>query len=251
MSVRMIGGKLVSDDEEPFTETPPEEAERDAPRPGLTDDGYPICDGCGKPNYEWQPGNRGRKPRFHKDCRPVSPQRGVRQGTRNEAALRDALEQRYLSLARIASMIHPAYGKGINEKIEQAVNADLAYARVNPRFRKALEKGLDKTALGEVIAVHVSMVAPIVVGESAKRARAKAAATGKGKPEQPKSGPTPQPRQAPPQPPPPPPDNVHRIRPDDEGDPMMPGEYEATGPAGESRIPETVNAAAMPGMPGG
>src|SRR4051812_18875175 len=121
MSLRMVGGKLVSDDEAPI-ETQLEEAERDSPKGNLTEDGYPICDGCGQANYEWQPGNRGRKPRYHKDCRPVSPQRGVRTGSRNEAALREALEQRYMSLARIASLVHPAYGAGIREKIEQAVN---------------------------------------------------------------------------------------------------------------------------------
>lgn len=237
MVVRLVNGKLVEDDGTEF-DTPSMESVDPPAAVDDNPDGYPRCDGCGRLNYQWTPGQRGRKPRYHKDCKPIAPNRRGATGVRNEAALRESLEQRYISLARIASLWHPAYGAGIREKIEQAVNADLAYARVNPSFRRALERALDKTALGEVIAVHVAMVAPIAVGESAKRARAKGAAKSQGEGDKATPKPTgTQTKQTPPQPPRP--DNVHPIREDD-------GYPEDSEPAS----PETVNAGAMPGMPG-
>lgn len=237
--MRLVNGKLVGDDDTPLDGPALEEIE--APSSSTTASEYPTCDTCGEPNYEWQPGTRGRKPKYHADCRPVSPNRtgstSPRRTTtlRNENALREALTGRYLLLAQIAQWRHPAYADGIRSKVDRAVEADIAYAKVNPGFRKALESILAKSAAGEVIAVHVAMFAPVIVGEAANRGR-KAEKAGRGSPP-PKPGPSRQSTQPPPQPASTP-DNVTRIRPD------MPGEHETVSA-------ETVNAAAMDGMPGG
>lgn len=238
--MRLVGGKLVGDDDTPLDGPMLEEAQ--TPPPLSTASEYPTCDTCGEPNYEWQPGTRGRKPKYHADCRPVSPNRtgstSPRRTTtlRNENALREALTGRYLLLAQIAQWRHPAYAEGIRDKVDRAVEADIAYAKVNPGFRKALESILAKSAAGEVIAVHLAMFAPVIVGEAASRGRKKAEQPARGRQEA-KPETSRQSTQPPPQPSPRP-DNVTRIRPD------MPGEHETVNA-------ETVNAAAMDGMPGG
>src|SRR4051794_12682296 len=101
MGVRMVGGKLVNDDEgspiaEPVDEIPTPDASAEA-------DGYPRCAECNEINYEWQPGTRGRKPKYHEGCRPVTPNRSAASGSRvtfrNENALREALHSRYHMLS--------------------------------------------------------------------------------------------------------------------------------------------------------
>lgn len=241
MSLRLVDGRLVDskgDDGTPTLDAVPEtEASQDANAE------YPTCETCGELNYEWQPGNRGRKPKYHADCKPIAPSRSSganpRRNTalRNETALREALTARYVMMATIAGMRHPAYKQQVLDKTEQAVNADIAYAKVSPWFRKHLEGMLEKTAAGEVIAVHVAMLGPLMLGEVAHRGRTKQGRD-KGK------VPNPHRPQGAEQPPPTPrPDNVTDIRPD--VDPYMPAEHEA--PSGAA---ETVNAAAMDGMPG-
>lgn len=250
MAVRLVDGKLVDDETnapvDPVAETV---TEIPSPESSATADGYPLCEGCGAVNYEWQPGTRGRKPKWHKDCKPVSPNRSAggggtgRVSFRNEAALREALLGRYHMLGSLFAMVHPAYAESVRQNAERAVDADIAYARVNPSFRKHIESFCEKTAAGEVIAVHVAMFSPVVLGEYARRKR---------------QAPRPQARTQSPGGSPPPPgraqprndetarqspidpqaDNVTRLRPPSD----MPG---------EDRGPdETVNAGAMPGMPG-
>jgi hypothetical protein len=242
MGFRIVDGAVVTDDVPAPTDTPSGDT---IPTPeALTEaDGIPTCESCGKPNHEWWPGKRGRKPKYHEGCRPVTPNRsassGSRSAFRNEGALREALVNRYYMLGNLLSMLHPAYAVSIRDNAERAADADIAYARVNPAFRKRIESLMDKTAAGEVVAVHVAMLAPIVVGEASKRARRKAEApppsqarTDAGQGTQPGNGSRERASN------PPRPDNVTRLRTPDEG---MPGE--TRGPD------ETVNAAAMPGMP--
>jgi hypothetical protein len=230
MAVRLIDGVLVNDDD-PHAPIAVEEVASgivDSPDPE-----YPseiVCEVCSE-SIEY--GGRGRKPKYHPDCRPTAPKRSAgtpnRGGIRNEAALRDALLARYLQIGSILSMAHPAYGMSIRQKAEKAVNADIEYARVSPAFRRTLESMIEKTALGAVIAVHVSMLAPVFVGENAKRMARRNA-----KPVAVKAPATPD-RPAPPRAAPVPSEssNVYGF------------------PSVESDLPpEVVNAAAMPGMPG-
>lgn len=232
MGVRLVNGQLVSDDDDETTEPVLEPV--DDVTPEANPDDRPVCEDCGGIIWEWKPGSRGRRPKFHKEHRPTSPTRSSspsRGGSfKNETALRDALFSRYAQIAALASMAHPAYGQGIREKIEQAVNADIEYARANPTFRRMLESMVEKTALGAVIAVHGAMLAPIIIGERAKAVRkgaaAQAAAEHRANPNAPRAN-------TPPPPPAPPP--MGRVF-------DFPSEPEGT--------PETVNAGAMPGMPG-
>lgn len=225
MGVRMVDGKIVTDADMPLGEAmqdvddqPPGDLFSDAKHADFS------CETCGEPlTYS----GRGRYPRFCADHKPnarqaagTQPKRG---GTlRNEDALRAALLERYMQLGALASFIHPAYGMGIKQRAEQAVDADLEYAKVSPTFRRSLQSLIEKSALGVVIAVHASMLAPIIVGERAKAARKQAERQGAPRNTQPTAT-------APPRP------NAQVF----------------TFPNAESeKIPETVNAATMPGMPG-
>lgn len=234
MGVRLVNGELVNDDgstADPIAESVDEipsgirESSSDAPE----------CEVCGG-EIPWA--GRGRRPKYHPEHRPTAPKRSgsqpARSGTiRNEAALREALLARYMQMGGLLSMLHPAYGMGVKQKAEEAVNADIEYARVSPAFRRSLEAMLEKTALGAVIAVHVAMFAPVVVGEQAKRMRKK------GEKAQTRNVPVQSPPatargpQAPPQTPPP--SNVHY------------GDFPSTE---SDAAPESINAGALPGMPG-
>lgn len=224
MGVRLVGGELVNDNGS--TEIPTVEEVDEGPAFTESTSGAPQCEVCGE-DIEYS--GRGRKPKYHPEHRPTAPKRSgsapARSGSiRNEAALREALLSRYLQIGSLLSMMHPAYGRGVRQKAEEAVNADIELARVSPAFRRTLEGMLEKTALGAVIAVHAAMLAPVVVGESANAQRRKAA-----KAEAPRQAPRPAARR-----PEPPSDNVTHMY-----------------PSTESEVPaETVNAAAMPGMPG-
>lgn len=201
MPLRLINGKLVNDDGEPAAIGDDEIS----PITGTASDER-RCEDCGTPLFY---SGRGRPPRFCDEHKPVSPSRS-RSGTttprrssslRNETALRESLTARYLMLSNIAALRHPAYATSIRDKIERAVEADIAYAKVNPSFRRVLEGMLEKTAAAEVVAVHVSMFAPVIVGEAANRGRKKATRPDQGEgskpsPETPRAN-----RQPPPQPP--------------------------------------------------
>lgn len=132
---------------------------------------YPACQGCGLLNYEYVPGTRGRRPKYHAECKPEQPQRAATRtrGRVKDDVLREALLIRYYQMADVAGLVHVAYGMSIREKAETAVEADLEYARSNAKFRKYLESMLDRTALGAVVAVHLAMLQPIAVGEMARR----------------------------------------------------------------------------------
>lgn len=204
MALRLIGGKLVNDDGETVT------SDDVAPVAGSSSDER-RCEECGTSLFY---AGRGRPPRFCDDHKPISPSRSARgttsprrnTGLRNEAALREALAARYLMLSNIAALRHPAYATAIRDKIDRAVEADISYAKVNPSFRRILEGMLEKTAAAEVIAVHISMFAPVAVGEAAQRGRKKATATPHGEARQP--GTPSAPRQNPPPPPQPSPPNT-------------------------------------------
>jgi hypothetical protein len=248
MGVRMVDGVLVSDDGTPADITESltgSDAPSDAAN--ANDGEYPTCAECGNVNYEYIPGSRGRKPKYHEACRPITPSRGrgggggTRATIRGEAALREALTARYVMLAGIAGLRHHAYKQAVLDKTERAVEADIAYAKQNPWFRKHLESFLEKSAAAEVITVHALMFAPVVMGEAAtanrKRASRGSAKPGRTDPRRPEPGPTRQ------QPEPPKPETDEDIKPDNVTDLFgMPGEPEAR--------QETVNAGAMPGMPG-
>lgn len=271
MSIRLVDGRLVDSDGEEVTSPVMEETQ-----PSTDEPEYPICESCNQANYEWQPGNRGRKPKYHRDCRPINPNRGNgRRGNSSDAALRHSLEMRYATLARTVAIIRPHYAALIASKIEDAVNAHLEYANNNPKYRKILEKSLEKTALAELVSVHAQMLGPLFVGESVRRATQKATAgatrRGSAKPNRGSEAPNREQPQRPTQTPPQPqqplrPENVHPIRPepqsadediiDAEWDEVHEEYYGDDYPAEETvedagRTPETVNAAAMPGMPGG
>lgn len=238
MGVRMVDGKIVTDDDMPLGEAMSEVPDDTFTAPNVdassTDSLCLVCD---------QPipyGGRGPRPKYHPEHRPTAPKRNMapsRSGTlRNEAALRAALLERYMQLGMLASLAHPAYGAGIKTKAEAAVDADIEYARVSPSFRRILESAVEKSALGVVIAVHASMLAPIVVGERAKAARkgaARQAAT-----QAPTSSPireAPRGQARPSQPTPAPTDAaLYDLFPSQESD----------------AAPESINAGAMPGMPG-
>jgi hypothetical protein len=234
----MVNGAIVGDGEDgvsvPVVEAPSESV-GDA-------DIYPTCETCGDINYEWTPGTRGRRPRYHAECKPVSPSRSGgttprrSRGLRNEAALRDALLQRYYQLGDLASLMHPAYGMGIKQQAEAAVEADIEYARVNPTFRRYLETGLEKTALGAVIAIHAAMLKPMATGIVAQQRR-KAASKPPKRPASSTSRPTPSGPIV-----------------DGETTPDMGGatvyDFGTPDAEGDNSLDKPSNAAAMPGMPG-
>ena len=232
MGVRLVDGALVDDGEPTVIEEVPQDV-TDEPSPPVTG-GDPLCEVCGEAiPYA----GRGRRPRFHPEHRPTAPRRSASEpvrgnAIRNEANLRAALLARYMQIGNLLSLIHPAYGMGVKQKAEEAVNADIEYARVSPTFRRNLEAMIEKTALGAVIAVHGAMLAPIVVGERtkamAKGARVKQAQT------------------ATPSPPPPAPTARPMPGPSRTGNVFV-GDF----PTLESDVaPETVNAGSMFGMPG-
>lgn len=241
MGIRMVDGKLVSDDDMPLGESMQEVPDSPtAPATPANDSTDPICEVCDEPiAYS----GRGRRPKYHPEHRPQAPKRDgspTRNSTlRNEAALRAALLERYMQLGMIATFAHPAYGQGIKQKAQQAVDADIEYARVSPTFRRVLESAVEKSALGVVIAVHASMLAPIVVGERAKAARKgavkQAQAQARAGAQGPRSSTAPSAPPPPSRPAPPPTDaDVYDLFPSQESD----------------VAPETINAGAMPGMPG-
>jgi hypothetical protein len=251
MPLRLVNGKLVNDDGETVDGaddvTPVSGASRDELR----------CEECGTPLVY---AGRGRYPRFCDDHKPVSPSRSSSGSTtprrsstlRNEAALRESLTARYLMLSNIAALRHPAYASSIRDKIERAVEADIAYAKVNPSFRRVLEGMLEKTAAAEVIAVHVSMFAPVIVGEAANRGRKKTPQPARGRPEassqeSPRRQPPPQPSPSPHPSPEPSAERVtHLRRVPDEG--LFPGEHEGSGEGEVTEYDDLPDADGMPGV---
>jgi hypothetical protein len=230
MGARLVDGVLVMDD---GSESPLMEAVEDDPleAPIASPSGSsPTCEVCGIPlPYS----GRGRPPKYCADDKPVSPRRTGSAGPvrsasfKNEAALRDALLSRYMQMGNVLSMLHPAYGMGVKQKAQEAVNADIEYARVNPAFRRTLESMLEKTALGAVIAVHAAMLAPVAIGMKASQMRKSAEkATVKANAPRPAAARTATPMPSRPV-------AVPDYYPGDQSD----------------AAPETVNAAAMPGMP--
>lgn len=229
--MRLVGGKLVGDNDEPLESPVLTE---------VTDDGNDTrkCETCGTGLYY---AGRGRPPRFCEEHKPISPNRtgstSPRRNTtlRNEGALREALAARYMLIAQISQWRRgPVVADNIRSKIDRAVEADINYAKVNPSFRKLLEAMVEKTAAGEVVAVHIAIFGPLVVGEVAQRSRKQSRpnSQGEGESRQPNATTQPQP---PPQPPAQP-DNVRNLR------DAMPAEHEGSSA-------ETVNAGAMEGMP--
>src|SRR3954469_1596245 len=154
--MRLVGGKLLPDDADDG--------------PAIVDDDGGLsadlsCESCHRTFYHEKP---GRKPRRCPDCREANRGNGTgsggRRGTGRVEALYEPLLDRYWSLARVAGRFHPAYAVAIRENAEAAARADVDYAKVNPTFRKWLEKGLEKTAAMEVVAIHAEMLKPIAVG---------------------------------------------------------------------------------------
>lgn len=246
MGFRLVDGKLVSDDDMPLGESmseAPDAVFQSAEPPAITfGDNEPLCEVCGDPiPYS----GRGRKPKYHPEHRPTAPNRSAstpnRNATlRNETALRAALLERYMQLGVLATFAHPAYGAGIRQKAQAAVDADIEYAKVSPTFRRTLESFVEKSALGVVIAVHAQMLAPIVIGERAKAARKGALRQAQRQAQGQAQGQPPmreaQSTQAP-----------SRPRPTVVPDATVTDLY----PSQESDVAaETINAAAMPGMPG-
>jgi hypothetical protein len=194
-----------------------------------------ACQVCGEPlTYA----GRGAKPKYcdiHKGRKSsngnISPDRNAgprSRGFNGEAQLRTALTARYQTLSMFVAMVNPIYADAIRKNIIEAVEADIEYARSNATFRRMLEGGVEKSAAAGVIAAHGKMLLPIIVGEKVKAMRAGAGAAAKnggnnvfrpsfGKPPAPTPSPTPEP-------------------------PRDPSE--------EFLSRETINAAAMPGMPG-
>lgn len=253
----MVNGAIVDQDRDgtgAVTEAPPETVS--------DDEIYPRCEGCGQLNYDYVPGTRGRKPRYHSDCKPETPQRASTRsrGRVKDDVLREALLIRYYQMADIAGLVHVAYGMSIREKAEAAVEADLEYARSNAKFRKYLESMLDKTALGAVVAVHLAMLQPIAVGEMSRRrgnqVRTPASA---GQRKQQFRRPAPPPRPQAPQPPSDAPSATDEAVPDLSVVPDLPDDPSESPLFTDTGMPDSVgsnsldvpsNAANMDGMPG-
>ena len=254
MPLRLVNGKLVNSDGDTVSD-------EDVTPIADTASSERRCEECGTALYY---GGRGRPPRFCDDHKPISPSRtrgGVttpRRGAslRNEAALREALAARYFMLSNIAGLRHPAYATAIRDKVDRAVEADISYAKVNASFRRFLESMLEKTAAAEVIAVHVSMFAPVAVGEAANRGRKKATVPPRGEarqgspsPDSPRSTRQPPPSSPPNQTPQPqaPRENVTHIRRvADEG--LFPAEHVGNGDNEVTEYDSLPDADSMPSV---
>lgn len=184
--MKLVKGSIVAEE----GDTIPTAEQTSSEDTRTDDDIYPRCESCGLTNYEWTPGTRGRKPRYHVECKPVEPKRRASRSAAWETPMREALTSRYMQLGNVASIFHPAYGMGIKQRIDEAVEADIEYARTNAKFRDFLEKSLERTALGAVIAVHGAMLAPIATGLAANRGNRKPPArSGTRRPDTPPSTP--------------------------------------------------------------
>ena len=262
MAQRLVDGVLVDvesgtpiDLEEMFI-APDRDATQDTPAEipmnALT------CRNCGK---SFTHTGRGRKPYNCPDCREDGSLIGASRksrpsGFRREAALREALIDRYMGLSFIPAMLgNLDLAASIRDNAEKCADADIAYAQTNMAFRKFLEGLVEKSAAAGVIAAHGQMFAPIIqplVGPLV----GKAFGVKQNKPEstipqpestipqaqRPSSNPfSGRPRPTRPQPP----QNGH-VRIPDNVDAMFPGEHEGA----PEKMPESINAGAIPGMPG-
>lgn len=121
-----------------------------------------TCEECGEPlTYS----GRGRPPKRCANCRKQEGRKPSSSAgaMRGEAALRAALTDRYHNLALAVSLVDKNTAAQIIAKTEAAVDADISYARQNPKFRKWLEGGLEKTGLAQILAVHATMFAPAFI----------------------------------------------------------------------------------------
>jgi hypothetical protein len=207
-----------------------------------------ACEVCGEPlTYS----GRGRKPKFcevHKRSKSstIVPDRNAGGSNKGrsfpgEASLRTALEARYFMLSGVLAMVNPNYALVVRAGVADVVDADIEYARVNPAFRRFLEGSVEKSAAAAVVIAHGKMFAPIIIGETAKRKMANAAATQARPQERGQAGPAAFPQTGSP--------SMFRRRPTAPQRPA-PAPTDLYYPSEHEGHKDTVNAGAMPGMPG-
>lgn len=123
-----------------------------------------LCRTCNNP-FTKNPG-RGKWPVNCYDCqaegKQISPKRGTGGAMRGEAALKQALFDRYMVLGNAMMLVSPELTASIRENAESCAQADVEYARTNLKFRAMLNGTVEKTAAAAVIAAHVGMFAPVI-----------------------------------------------------------------------------------------
>lgn len=268
---RMVNGALIDvetgDAAIPEMTARPASAMGESPvvTPVTYDDGVEtrLCRTCNNP-FTKNPG-RGKWPVNCYDCQAegklIAPKRGNSGGAmRGEAALKQALFDRYMVLGNAMMLVSPELTASIRENAESCAQADVEYARTNSKFRAMLNGTVEKTAAAAVIAAHVGMFAPVIrplvpaplrmfVGKPPTVAPNGASTTGSAVPNPGRTNPFARtgvrPNVPPSRPPvtvvPPPVENVGLYIPDD----FFPAQHEGQ----PDKTPESINAGDIDGMP--
>ena len=106
-----------------------------------------ICSVCGKEIYR-EPGTRGRKPTMHEECKPEgkrksdsAPSGHRKTGSSSLNAARDGVIEFGMFVGTMVAFIDKFDGMAIIAGTEDVANSLVQWAEVNPKLRKALEKG--------------------------------------------------------------------------------------------------------------
>lgn len=118
-------------------------------RPQLVDppssSGELVCTVCGKEIYR-EPGTRGRKPTMHDECKPEGKKRGDTKPRDRKTidpldAAKDGIIEFGMFVGTAVAFVDKFDGLAIIAGTEDVANSLVSWARVNPKLRKALEKG--------------------------------------------------------------------------------------------------------------